>query len=43
MDQVIGLKVILSGYYGSIGTYGYQDYSYAQFSRADGMLEEMGG
>ncbi len=42
MDQVIGLKVILSGYYGSIGTYGYQDYSYAQLARADGMLEEMG-
>jgi iron complex transport system ATP-binding protein len=42
MDQVIGLKVILSGYYGSIGTYGYQDYSYAQLARADDMLQEMG-
>ncbi len=42
MDQVTGLKVVLSGFYASIGTYGYQDFSYAQIARADGMLEEMG-
>jgi len=42
MDQVTGLKVVLSGFYASIGTYGYQDFSYGQLARADGMLEEMG-
>ena len=42
MDQVTGLKVILSGFYASIGIYGHQDYSYAQIARADKMLEEMG-
>jgi iron complex transport system ATP-binding protein len=42
MDQVTGLKVILSGFYASIGIYGHQDFSYAQLARADEMLEEMG-
>ena len=42
MDQVSGLKVILSGFYASIGIYGHQDFSYAQLARADLMLEEMG-
>ena len=42
MDQVTGLKVILSGFYASIGTYGHQDFSYAQIARADEMSEEMG-
>ena len=42
MDKVTGLKVILSGFYASIGTYGHQDFSYEQLARADGMLEEMG-
>jgi iron complex transport system ATP-binding protein len=42
MDQVTGLKVILSGFYASIGIYGHQDFSYAQLARADVMLEEMG-
>ncbi len=42
MDQVTGLKVILSGFYASIGTYGHQDFSYAQIARADAMSEEMG-
>jgi len=42
MDQVTGLKVILSGFYASIGTYGHQDFSYGQITWADGMLEEMG-
>jgi len=41
MDQVTGLKVTLSGFYASIGIYGYQDFSYAQLARADKMLEEM--
>ena len=42
MDQVTGLKVVLSGFYSSIGIYGHQDYSYAQLAMADKMLEEMG-
>jgi iron complex transport system ATP-binding protein len=42
MDQVTGLKVILSGFYASIGIYGHQDYSYTQIARADKMSEEMG-
>ncbi|MGH7180466.1 MAG: RNase H family protein, partial [Nitrospiraceae bacterium] len=42
MDQVTGLKVILSGFYASIGIYGHQEFSYAQLARADEMLEEMG-
>lgn len=42
MDQVIGLKVILSGFYASIGTYRHQDFTYAQIAMADKMLEEMG-
>jgi len=42
MDQVTGLKVILSGFYASIGIYGHQDFSYKQLARADEMLKEMG-
>jgi len=42
MDRVTGLKVILSGFYASIGIYGNQGFSYAQLARADDMLEEMG-
>lgn len=42
MDQVTGLKVVLSGFYASIGLYGHQDFSYAQIAMADKMLEEMG-
>ena len=42
MDQVTGLKVVLSGFYASIGIYGHQDFSYAQLTRADDMLAEMG-
>ena len=42
MDQVTGLKVILSGFYASIGIYGHQDFRYAQLARADEMLKEMG-
>ena len=42
MDQVTGLKVILSGFYASTGIYAHQDFSYAQITRADDMLQEMG-
>ena len=42
MDQVTGLKVIMSGFYSSIGIYGHQDFSYAQIARADDLLKEMG-
>lgn len=42
LDQVTGLKVVLSGFYASIGIYGHQDFSYAQIARADDMLGEMG-
>jgi iron complex transport system ATP-binding protein len=42
MDQVTGLKVILSGFYASIGIYGHQDYGYAQIARADELSKEMG-
>ncbi|MEQ1792170.1 MAG: ATP-binding cassette domain-containing protein [Nitrospiraceae bacterium] len=42
MDNVIGLKVVLSGYYASIGTYKHQDFSYAQMARAHAVLEELG-
>lgn len=42
MEQVTGLKVVLSGYYASIGTYGHQDFTYAQISRAHAVMEELG-
>lgn len=42
MENVIGLKVVLSGYYASIGTYAHQDFSYAQMARAHSVLEELG-
>jgi len=42
MEQVTGLKVILSGFYASIGIYGRQEFSYAQLARADDLLKEMG-
>lgn len=42
MDQVTGLKVVLSGYYASIGTYGHQDYTYAQIAQAHAVMEELG-
>jgi iron complex transport system ATP-binding protein len=42
MEQVTGLKVVLSGYYASIGTYGHQDYSYAQIARAHAVMEDLG-
>lgn len=42
MEQVTGLKVVLSGYYASIGTYGHQDYTYAQIVWAHAVMEDMG-
>ncbi|MBK5283424.1 MAG: ATP-binding cassette domain-containing protein [Nitrospiraceae bacterium] len=42
MEQVTGLKVVLSGYYSSIGTYSHQDFTYAQISRAHAVMEELG-
>ena len=43
MEQVSGLKVVLSGFYASIGIYGYQDFTYAQIARATEVLEDVGG
>ncbi len=42
MDQVTGLKVVLSGFYASIGIYGHQEYSYGQLARADEVLADLG-
>lgn len=42
MEQVTGLKVVLSGYYASIGTYGHQDFTYAQIAQAHAVMEELG-
>jgi iron complex transport system ATP-binding protein len=42
MEQVTGLKVVLSGYHASIGTYGHQDFTYAHIARARAMMEDMG-
>ncbi|MEO6307607.1 MAG: ATP-binding cassette domain-containing protein [Nitrospiraceae bacterium] len=42
MENVTGLKVVLSGYYASIGIYGHQDFTYAQIVRAHVVMEELG-
>ena len=42
MEQVTGLKVVLSGYFASIGTYGYQDFTYAQIAQARAVMEDLG-
>jgi iron complex transport system ATP-binding protein len=42
MEQVTGLKVVLSGYHASIGTYGHQDFSYAHIARARTVMEDLG-
>jgi iron complex transport system ATP-binding protein len=42
MEQVTGLKVVLSGYYASIGTYGHQDFTYAQIAQARTVMEDLG-
>jgi ABC-type cobalamin/Fe3+-siderophores transport system ATPase subunit len=42
MEQVTGLKVVLSGYHASIGTYGHQEFSYAHIARAHSLMEDLG-
>jgi iron complex transport system ATP-binding protein len=42
MEQVTGLKVVLSGYHASIGTYGHQDVTYAHIARARAVMEDLG-
>jgi iron complex transport system ATP-binding protein len=42
MEHVTGLKVVLSGYYASIGTYGHQDFTYAQIVRARAVMDDLG-
>jgi iron complex transport system ATP-binding protein len=42
MEQVTGLKVVLSGYYASIGTYAQQDFTYAQIARAHAVMDDLG-
>jgi iron complex transport system ATP-binding protein len=42
MEHVTGLKVVLSGHYASIGTYGHQDFTSAQIARARVVMEELG-
>jgi iron complex transport system ATP-binding protein len=42
MEHVTGLKVVLSGYYASIGTYGHQDYTYAQIAQARAVMDDLG-
>jgi iron complex transport system ATP-binding protein len=42
MEQVTGLKVVLSGYHASIGTYSHQDFSYAHITRAHAVMEDLG-
>ena len=42
LDQVSGLKVVLSGFYASIGIYEHQEFSYGQLARADEVLEDLG-
>ena len=42
LENVIGLKVVVSGYYASIGTYGHQEFTDAQIARARIVMEELG-
>ena len=42
LEQVTGLKVVLSGFHASIGIYGHQDYSYQQIARAHAVMEDLG-
>jgi iron complex transport system ATP-binding protein len=42
MEQVTGLKVVLSGYFASIGTYGHQDFTYAQIAQARTVMDDLG-
>ncbi|HEY6084503.1 MAG TPA: ATP-binding cassette domain-containing protein [Nitrospira sp.] len=42
LDRVSGLKVVLSGFYASIGIYEHQEFSYGQLARADEVLADLG-
>jgi len=42
VEQVTGLKVVLSGYHASIGTYSHQDYTYQQIAHAHEVMEDLG-
>jgi len=42
LDGVTGLKVVLSGFYASIGIYERQEFSYGQLARADEVLADLG-
>ena len=42
LDGVTGLKVVLSGFYASIGIYERQEFSYGQLARADDVLIDLG-
>jgi iron complex transport system ATP-binding protein len=42
MEQVTGLKVVLSGFHASVGIYEHQEFSYGQLSRADDVLQDLG-
>jgi iron complex transport system ATP-binding protein len=42
MEHVTGLKVVLSGYYASIGIYSHQDFADTQIARARVVMEELG-
>ena len=42
MEKVTGLKVVLSGYHASIGTYGHQAFTYAQIAHAHAVMEDLG-
>ncbi len=42
MENVSGLKVVLSGYYASIGIYGHQHFSFAQIANAHVVMNEIG-
>ncbi|MDL1890383.1 ATP-binding cassette domain-containing protein [Nitrospirales bacterium NOB] len=42
MDHVRGLDVVLSGFYASIGTYRYQEFSESHLLRAGRLLDELG-
>ena len=41
MEQVTGLKVVLSGFYASIGTYVHQEFTYAQIARARTVMDDL--
>lgn len=42
MEQVTGLKVVLSGFFASIGTYLHQDFTYEQIAQARTVMEDLG-